>query len=186
MEFCRTMWISRKRWVRYSLPAKCSIIGIPLAVLSVILTLVFGAVIDKGNATNDANRPRWIDLDDPDLINIRTYDLLTEVGATISIGDCPEHFCFLIQYHEMDYNMEPPHVFVSIGGKFGGFDMPSVHGFGIGIPVRKGCGFSLLAPGYRLIFEIIDDRLGAIRAWGAIMKNNQITSGIKIEQTGCL
>ena len=140
---------------------------------------------DGVSKETDTYFPRRIDVNDPAVINVRMYDLRKEAGSSIDIGACPAEPCFRVLYEKMDIDSDPPKVFLHVAGEWEGYDVPRFQGVVLSVPVRRGCGFTLLSPNYNLVFEIQDDRVESIRAWAAILKGTHSGSGLHIKEMSC-
>jgi hypothetical protein len=135
---------------------------------------IYGIFGEKPNAQakNEAppdEKPCGFDINDPDLINVRIYDLKNDIGTTLEIGACPEEPCFIINYEGINMMANPPEAEISIGGHLGGLHLADGTIF-VTIILKKGKGLKVFGQYFDLIFEIQDDHVDFIRAWGAIKK----------------
>lgn len=125
-------------------------------------------------------------LDDPNLISYQFINMDRTPGTEITFGDCPQEPCYKLRLNGIDSCQYEDFLCAdfSIGGRFDGRVYP-IHYLGTEIPIRKGCGFALLTKTNEVVFEIVDDRIGRIKAYMGLFPYSSKHKGIGFRETGC-
>lgn len=160
--------------------AVASIVGVILGVWS-----VFRSTTTSTPVTKAAPRPQSFDIKDPHLRFVRFYDLRKEIGARLEAGRCPKEPCFRIEVRQLRLQDDPPSVWLTLSGSYGGNQAMDWRGVGLTVPIKRGCHFSLTSRDFDMKFEVQEDQISFLRAWVAIFDGTDSREGMAISAPEC-
>ncbi len=160
------------RYKRLTLWNKLGVWGSAASIMGLIFVLwqYFPSGGDTGTHSDTA--PHSIDLNDPRLKLLRSYDLRKEVGATLDVGSCPKGPCFRLLVDRVNLTADPPYVHVVVSGFWAGNEFFNGGGLGTKVPLLRGCYFTLATRDLDLRFEVEQDTVASLRAWAAIFQGS--------------
>ena len=132
--------------------------------------------IDMKNKTIE--KPSRFDINDPKLINMRKYDLRKDIGSKINIGSCPVPPCLSVTYIGQKPNTDPPKISCLLSNE-------DVSGVKVTFQLRTGCGFTVQTNNVDFEFEIQEDRIHSLSAFGAVLHGSYEKKGLFIKESGC-
>jgi hypothetical protein len=151
-------------WIEKSIYRRVSAISI-LAVGLCLIGYYVWPQLPVQAKSSELRTPQSFSLTDPHLILVRKYQIPKDVGAKVSVGNCPSEPCLFLSLDALNMTQTPPNVHFTIGGTFGGVYGPRMN---VSTALKEGCGFTFYSGYYNLVFEIINDHATTLEAWAAI------------------
>jgi hypothetical protein len=122
-----------------------------------------------------------------DTDTVVNFDLKTDIGRWLQVGSCIQAPCFRITLLNLEKGSGgiPERVIFGVSGIWEGMSIQDPTLFPVGLPLKKGCYFPLLVPGYIITLVIEDSDVTFLRAGVRVEHNSNNIRGIELTKLSC-
>jgi hypothetical protein len=117
---------------------------------------------------------------------VTSYDLIKEVGASISIGPCPAAPCYRLRIDGIREKDGITEATIGLSEAWKNAERGGVYEMGVGMPLKRGCSMTFLTSLYDITFAIEDDGYNFLRAGIGLSPGTYFDGGFKTKQDNCL